>query len=247
MKQWIDLNCDMGEGYESDALIMPFISSANIACGYHAGDENTMIQTISLARKHGVAIGAHPSYPDKENFGRKQMKMSSDEIYHLVTAQISILNDIASDMGMPLHHVKPHGALYNTAAADLDTALAIASAVADFDSRMMLYGLANSAFVKAAEKLGLSFCGEAFADRTYSDLGLLTPRTEAGAMIENDDQAIEHVLQMIETDSVNSLSGKNIPIQADTICIHGDGPNAISFAKKIHASLLAKGIRIKAR
>lgn len=160
MKTWIDLNCDMGEGYDSDSLIMPFISSANIACGYHAGDEQTMIRTISLARKYGVAIGAHPSFPDKENFGRKSMTMSEDEIYTIVTDQLKILNEIAADMGMNLHHVKPHGALYNIAAKEIDIALAIANAVADVDARMILYGLANSEFVKAAEKTGLRFCGK---------------------------------------------------------------------------------------
>jgi UPF0271 protein len=247
MKPWIDLNCDMGEGYDSDALIMPFISSANIACGYHAGDEATMIRTISLARKHGVAIGAHPSYPDRNNFGRKHMEMSTDEIYHLITDQLRIINDIASDMGMGLHHVKPHGALYNDAASDMQIAMAIANAIADFDARIILYGLANSAFVMAADSLGLPFCGEAFADRTYTDSGLLTPRTEAGAMIENDEEAIDQVLQMLGSGTVRALSGKSISLEAETICIHGDGPHALSFAKKIHAALLSKGISIKAR
>lgn len=247
MKQWIDLNCDMGEGYVSDALIMPFISSANIACGYHAGDEATMIRTISLARKHGVAIGAHPSYPDRENFGRKQMEMSTHEIYQLITDQLRILNDIASDMGMGLHHVKPHGALYNTAASDMNVAMAIANAVADFDTRIILYGLANSALIMAADKLGLPYCGEAFADRTYTDSGMLMPRSEAGAMIENEDEAIEQVLQMLESNTVRALSGKSVSLEAETICIHGDGPHALDFAKKIRATLVSKGISIKAR
>jgi UPF0271 protein len=246
MKQWIDLNCDMGEGYESDALIMPFISSANIACGYHAGDENTMIRTISLARKQGVAIGAHPSYPDRENFGRKKMSLSADEVYQLVTDQLRILHDIASDMGMPLHHVKPHGALYNTAASDPAIAMAIAHAVADFDARMILYGLANSASGPAAQKLGLKFWNEAFADRTYTDEGLLTPRTETGALIENDEAAIAQVWQMLEAGTVLSTNEKAVSLEPDTICIHGDGTHAVAFAQKIHASLQEKGILIKA-
>ena len=246
MKQWIDLNCDMGEGYDSDALIMPFISSANIACGYHAGDENTMIRTISLARKQGVAIGAHPSYPDRENFGRKKMSLSADEVYQLVTDQLRILHDIASDMGMPLHHVKPHGALYNTAASDPAIATAIARAVADFDARMILYGLANSASGPAAQKLGLKFWNEAFADRTYTDEGLLTPRSETGALIENDEAAIAQVWQMLEAGTVLSTNGKAVSLEPDTICIHGDGAHAVAFAQKIHASLQEKGILIKA-
>jgi UPF0271 protein len=245
MKQWIDLNCDMGEGYDSDALIMPFISSANIACGYHAGDENTMLRTISLARKQGVAIGAHPSYPDKENFGRKPMSLSAEEVYQLVTDQIRILHDIASDMGMPLHHVKPHGALYNTAASDPNIAMAIAHAVADFDARMILYGLANSASGPAAQKLGLKFWKEAFADRTYTDEGLLTPRSETGALIENDEAAIAQVWQMLESGTVFSTNEKPVMIEPDTICIHGDGAHAIAFAQKIHTSLKEKGILIK--
>ena len=246
MKQWIDLNCDMGEGYDSDALIMPFISSANIACGYHAGDESTMMRTISLARKQGVAIGAHPSYPDKENFGRKPMPLSADEVYQLVINQIRILHDIASDMGMPLHHVKPHGALYNTAASDPAIAMAIAHAVADFDARMILYGLANSASGPAAKKLGLKFWNEAFADRTYTDKGLLTPRSETGALIENDEAAIAQVWQMLEAGTVLSTNGNAVTLEPDTICIHGDGAHAVSFAQKIHASLQEKGILIKA-
>ncbi len=246
MKQWIDLNCDMGEGYDSDARIMPFISSANIACGYHAGDENTMIRTISLARKQGVVIGAHPSYPDRENFGRKQMSLSADEVYQLVTDQLRILHDIASDMGMPLHHVKPHGALYNTAASDSAIATAIAHAVADFDARMILYGLANSASGPAAQKLGLKFWNEAFADRTYTDEGLLTPRSETGALIENDEAAIAQVWQMLEAGTVLSTNGNAVILEPDTICIHGDGAHAVAFAQKIHASLQEKGILIKA-
>lgn len=246
MKQWIDLNCDMGEGYDSDARIMPFISSANIACGYHAGDENTMIRTISLARKQGVVIGAHPSYPDRENFGRKQMSLSADEVYQLVTDQLRILHDIASDMGMPLHHVKPHGALYNTAASDSAIATAIAHAVADFDARMILYGLANSASGPAAQKLGLKFWNEAFADRTYTNEGLLTPRSETGALIENDEAAIAQVWQMLEAGTVLSTNGNAVILEPDTICIHGDGAHAVAFAQKIHASLQEKGILIKA-
>lgn len=245
MKSWIDLNCDMGEGYESETLIMPFISSANIACGYHAGDEQTMIRTISLARKYGVAIGAHPSYPDKENFGRKAMTMSDEEVYKIITDQLRILNEIAADMGMNLHHVKPHGALYNVAATEVNVAIAIAHAIADMDARMVLYGLANSAFAIAAEKTGLRFCGEAFADRTYTDDGLLTPRSEPHALIEKEEIAIAQVLQLLEKGNITSWSGKKVSLQADTICIHGDGPHAVDFAQKIHDALKAKGISIK--
>ena len=173
------------------------------------------------------------------------MEMSSQAIYQVVTDQIRILNDIASDIGMNLHHVKPHGALYNAAASDVEIALAIASAIADFDSRMILYGLANSAFVKASNQTGIKFCAEAFADRTYTNTGLLTPRSEAGAMIENDEEAIAQVLQMLEEGTVQSNLGESISLQPDTICIHGDGPHAVDFAKKIHDALKAKGIQIK--
>ena len=237
MKQWVDLNCDLGEGCTTDEAIMPYISSANIACGYHAGDVDTIKQTLAFAKQYNVAIGAHPSYPDRANFGRKEMDLPIQEIKSLVSEQIRIVQSLAAAVGLSLHHVKPHGALYNKAAKDEATAIAIAEAVYAIDPSLILFGLANSESGKAAKKIGLQFYNEVFADRTYTDQGQLTPRTEANAMITTDEEAIRQVLQMLKEETVTSTNGKIIPIQADTICIHGDGPDALAFAKAINDRL----------
>jgi UPF0271 protein len=180
---YIDLNCDMGEGAGNDAVILPYITSANIACGFHAGDEHTMRQTIRSAKTYKVAIGAHPSYPDRLHFGRQEMNLSDSEIYTLVYQQLSILDAIAKEEDMVLNHVKPHGALYNQAAKDIRLATVIANAVNDFDPRLKLVGLSGSCLVNAAAAVGLHSISEVFADRTYTDNGHLTPRTQANAMI----------------------------------------------------------------
>jgi len=247
MKQWVDLNCDLGEGCITDEAIMPFISSANIACGYHAGDEATIKKTLSLAKKFQVAIGAHPSYPDRENFGRKEMDLPIQEIKSLVIEQVRLVQSLASAIGITLHHVKPHGALYNKAAKDEITATAIAEVVYEVDPSLILFGLANSESGKAAKKLGLQFYNEVFADRTYTDQGQLTPRTEANAMITTDEEAILQVMQMLQEETVNSTNGKIIPIQADTICIHGDGEHAVSFAKQINTLIKHSNIKISSK
>lgn len=247
MKQWVDLNCDLGEGCTTDEAIMPFISSANIACGYHAGDVDTIKQTLTLAKHYNVAIGAHPSYPDRANFGRKEMDLALTEIKSLIIKQINLVKDLAEEMGLQLHHVKPHGALYNKAAKDVETAKAIAEAVYTIDPSLILFGLANSESGKAAKKLGLAFYNEVFADRTYTEEGQLTPRTEANAMITTDDEAIRQVLQMLKEETVTSTNGKIISIQADTICIHGDGEHAVSFAKHIHTLIKNSNIKISSK
>lgn len=244
MKQWVDLNCDLGEGCTNDAQIMPFISSANIACGYHAGDIETIKQTLALAKQYNVAVGAHPSYADKENFGRKEMDLPIAEIKSLVITQIKLVKNLAEENGLELHHVKPHGALYNKSARDKEVALAIAEAVQETDPNLILFGLANSESGKAASEIGLQFYNEVFADRTYTAKGQLTPRTESNAMIKTDQEAIEQVMQMIKEGTVTATSGETIPIQADTICIHGDGEHAISFVKKINSFLQASQIKI---
>lgn len=232
-----DLNCDMGEGIGNDELIMPYITSANIACGYHAGDEQTMLQTIRLAKKNKVNIGAHPSFLDKENFGRTEIKKSPEEVYELVTKQINLLQKIAVDNNVPLHHVKPHGALYNMAAKNTALAKAIANAVNDIDDNLILYGLSNSFLISEAKAIGLKTKSEVFADRTYQDNGTLTPRTQSNALIENIDEAIQQVLMMVQKGKVKTFSGKEISIVAETICIHGDGNHAVEFAKAFHAAL----------
>jgi len=244
MKQWVDLNCDLGEGCTTDAAIMPFISSANIACGFHAGGEETIRQTLLLAKQFNVAVGAHPSYPDRANFGRKEMELPIQEIKSLVIAQIELVKKLAEEIGLQLQHVKPHGALYNKAARDINIATIIAEAVKEVDSKLILFGLANSESGKAAEKIGLNFYNEVFADRTYTEEGQLTPRSEINAMINTNEEAIAQVLQMISKGTVTSTNGHIIPIQADTICIHGDGEHAVSFAQQINSIILASNIQI---
>ena len=232
-----DLNCDLGEGTGNDAAIMPFITSANIACGFHAGDETTMRETIALAKQYNVAIGAHPSFLDRENFGRTEMSCTPEEVNELVVDQIKILQKIAADYNMRLHHVKPHGALYNMAAQDKALAKAVAAAVKLCGADLILYGLSGSHLIKEAAAIGLKTANEVFADRTYQDNGSLTPRTQPNALIEDEAQAIHQVLRMIKGKKVITVSQKYRPIFADTVCIHSDGKQAVSFAQKIHHTL----------
>ena len=242
----IDINCDMGEGIGNDEQLMRYISSASIACGYHAGDEHTMQQTVDFCIKHNVAIGAHPSFADKENFGRSEMNLSAEEVYAIVSKQVNDLLAITKTKNTKLHHVKPHGALYNMSAKDRSLAAAIAGAVKDIDSSLIVYGLAGSLSLSEAKKIGLSTASEVFADRTYQDDGSLTPRKQTNALIDDTGKAIEQVLHMIRTKEVITLSGKKAAIDADTICIHGDGTHAVEFAKAISEKLKQDGIVIKA-
>jgi len=242
----IDVNCDMGEGAGNDEQLMPFTSSASIACGYHAGDEQTMHQTVDLCLKYNVAIGAHPSFADKENFGRSEMNLSPEEVYELVTIQVDSLSKIVKAKGAMLHHVKPHGALYNMAAKDLSLAGVIAKAVKDIDPSLILYGLAGSYSITQAIKTGLKTGSEVFADRSYQDNGSLTPRSQTDALIEEASISVKQVLQVIMEGTVTSVNGNKIPVTADTICIHGDGKNAVEFAKAIHQNLKQNKIEIKA-
>jgi UPF0271 protein len=242
----VDLNCDMGEGMNNDALIMPFISSANIACGYHAGDEKTIWKTIELAVKNKVTVGAHVSFLDKENFGRSEMNLTADEIYELVEQQLIIIKEIADSFDIKINHVKPHGALYNMSARDAVVAKAIAKAIKDFDPNMILFGLSESHSINEAKAVGLKTVSEVFADRTYQDDGSLTLRSQPKALIEDADKAIYQILQMIKKGTVTSVSGKEIPIKAETICIHGDGKHAVGFVKQIHETLKKEGVYIKA-
>jgi 5-oxoprolinase (ATP-hydrolysing) subunit A len=242
----IDLNCDLGEGLSTDEQIIPLISSANIACGFHAGNESTMKQTIEWCLKHGVAIGAHPSWPDKENFGRIEIQMTEQELYDCITEQLHILNNIALSFNTKLHHVKPHGALYNQSAKVKQIAATISKAVKDFDASFILFGLSGSVSINEAEKIGLKTAHEVFADRTYQDNGSLTPRSQPNALIEDEGKAVQQVMQMIQTETVTTVSGKIIPIQADTICLHGDGKHAVEFCKSIYMQLKKQNIEIKA-
>ncbi|MFT3823256.1 MAG: 5-oxoprolinase subunit PxpA [Chitinophagaceae bacterium] len=243
----IDLNCDMGEGFAFDAALMPFISSANIACGFHAGDKDTMRRTVALALQHNVAIGAHPSYPDRENFGRIDILGSSvqlSELHNIITEQIALLQQVCVEMGASLHHVKPHGALYNRAARDQAVSALICEAIAAVDPALQFYGLSGSLMQQEAELRQFTFISEVFADRTYQDDGSLTPRSQSNALIEEDGIALQQVLQMIQQGSVTAASGKTVPLHADTICIHGDGAHAVAFARMINETFQQQNITV---
>ncbi|MBN8853420.1 MAG: hypothetical protein BGO55_18340 [Sphingobacteriales bacterium 50-39] len=233
----IDLNCDMGEGMDTDEAIFPYISSANISCGYHAGDADTMRRTVELALRNHVAIGAHPSYPDRANFGRVDMLgkgIEIEELCDLVVNQLIILQAICDEFGTELHHVKPHGALYNRAAKDLAVSARICRAIREFDPSLKLYGLSGSMMRDAAIAHGLAFVNEVFADRTYQPDGSLTPRTSPDALIEDPARCIAQVEKMVKEGRVAVMGGGEIDIVAETICLHGDGSHAVEFAKLIY-------------
>ena len=245
----LDLNCDMGESFGSwstgnDAVLLDYVTSANIACGFHAGDPATMHKTVQLAIEKGVAVGAHPSLPDLQGFGRRAMNISPDEAYDLVVYQVGALAGFARALGGKLSHVKPHGALYNMAVTDRKLAQAIAEGVKDIDPRLVLFGLACSELVRAGEDAGLTVANEVFADRTYQANGSLTPRSQPNAMIRDVDASIEHVRRMVEDGKVRSLQGTEVPVRADTLCIHGDEPTALDFVLKIRQALTDSGIRL---
>ncbi|HEV7699125.1 MAG TPA: 5-oxoprolinase subunit PxpA [Pyrinomonadaceae bacterium] len=242
----IDLNCDMGEGCGHDAELLDLVSSANIACGFHAGDAETMRVTSELAVEKGVAIGAHPGYKDRENFGRTEMSLSSKDVFDLVTEQIAIMKGHALAAGGRLNHVKPHGALYNQAARDGELAAAVAEAVAAFDKDLVLFGLSGTVCIAEAERIGLTAASEVFADRTYRADGSLTPRREANALITDDAQAVTQALRMVRESSVTATDGTAIPVRAQTICLHGDGTRAVEFARSIRSALFAVGVTVEA-
>ncbi|MGG3279396.1 LamB/YcsF family protein [Paenibacillus solani] len=247
----VDLNCDMGESYGAYSLgndmeLLHSITSANIACGYHAGDPAVMRATVRQAIEKGIAIGAHPGLPDLAGFGRRRMDITPEEAYDMVTYQVGALMAFAIQEGSGLQHVKPHGALYNMAAASRPLADAIASAINRLDPTLILYGLAGSELIKAGEAAGLRTASEVFADRTYQEDGSLTPRNKPNAIITELEDSIAQVVRMVKERTVVTLTGKMIPIQADTICIHGDGANASLFARTLRARLEAEGMSVQA-
>jgi 5-oxoprolinase (ATP-hydrolysing) subunit A len=247
----IDLNCDMGESYGAwkmgeDAAVMPYITSANIACGFHAGDPATIRKTVRLAVDRGVAIGAHPSLPDLQGFGRRVMKISAQDMYDLVLYQAGAVEAFARAAGAKLHHVKCHGALYNMAANDEALSDAMARAVRDLGPGVFLYCLSGSKSLERAKKLGIKVAGEVFADRGYSDDGSLAPRERPGGMIEDPAQAVRQALAMIEEGRVTSLSGTPIAVAADTMCLHGDQPGAVLFAKELRRAFSEHSISVAA-
>jgi UPF0271 protein len=247
----LDLNCDMGEGFGSwkmgdDEALLDHVTSANIACGFHAGDPGIIHRVVKMAIDKGVAVGAHPSLPDLQGFGRRRMSVSAEEAYDMVLYQIGALAGFAKACGGKLAHVKPHGALYNMAAKDGMLAQTIARAVKDFDPRLVLFGLAGSELVRAGEQAGLKTASEVFSDRTYQADGSLTPRTQPDAMIHDVDSAIAQVRRMVGEGKVRSQQGSDAIVRAETLCIHGDEPNAVQFAKRIRQALGADGVRVAA-
>lgn len=241
----------MGESFGAwrmgrDAELMDYVSSINIACGFHAGDPTIIAETIKTAIKKGVSVGAHPSYPDLQGFGRREMALSPEEVFDVVLYQIAAVKGICEAYGIKLHHVKPHGALYNRAAKDPALAKAIVKAVKTLDKNLVFYGLAGSHLISEAEKIGLKTASEVFADRTYQPDGTLTPRTEPGALIENAERAVAQVLEMVKDQTVTAVGGEKISIKADTVCIHGDTPQAPEFARTIRERLIKNGIEVSA-
>jgi len=245
----IDLNCDMGESFGAwtlgnDRALMDYCTSINIACGFHAGDPTVIRKTIEIGLEKRVAIGAHPSFPDLQGFGRRAMQLSVQEVFDTVLYQVAAVYGMAAAGGGRLHHAKPHGALYNEAAKKPELAAAIARAVKAVDERLVFYGLSGSFLISEAEKIGLKTASEVFADRTYNSDGSLIARSEPNALIHNTNKAVNQVLQMIQTQTVTATNGETVPLKAETVCIHGDGGNALEFAAAVREKLTEKGIRV---
>lgn len=242
----VDLNADLGEGCGSDAALLDLVSSANIACGYHAGDAQTMQACVREAVKKGVAIGAHPSFPDRENFGRTAMNLPPDTVFAQMLYQIGALQAITRAEGGQLRHVKPHGMLYNQAAKDATLAEAIARAVQAVDPGLILVGLAGSELIRAGERHGLVTREEVFADRGYRADGSLVPRSEPGALIDQEERALEQTLEMVQNGRVKSLTGEWANVRAQTVCLHGDGEHALAFARRLREAFSINNIKISA-
>jgi len=244
MKATVDLNCDMGEGFGADAAVLQYVSSVNVACGFHAGDPTIMHRTVAGALGCGVAVGAHPSLLDVQGFGRRAMRVTPEQAYDLVLYQVGALAGFCRVLGGRLSHVKAHGALYNMAARNAVVADAIARAVRDFDPALVLFGLAGSELVHAGRRAGLEVANEVFADRTYQRDGALTPRGQPDAMIRDVSAALAQAERMMREGKVRALDGSDLQIEADTICIHGDEPGAETFARELRALLARLGIAV---
>ncbi|WP_318358368.1 5-oxoprolinase subunit PxpA [Enterobacter sp.] len=242
----IDLNADLGEGFGSDAELLKLVSSANIACGFHAGDALTMHACISEALKNGVAVGAHPSFLDRENFGRTAMYLPPETIYAQMLYQIGAIAAMTQALGGKMQHVKPHGMLYNQAAKDPVLADAIARAVHDFDPELMLVGLAGSDLIRAGQHYGITTREEVFADRGYQNDGSLVPRTQPGALIADEEEALAQTLEMVIAGRVKSVHGNWVSVNAQTVCLHGDGEHALAFAHRLRASFEERHIAVTA-
>ena len=246
----ININCDLGESSklhstENDPLLLNIVNSANIACGYHAGDRITMENTIEISKKNKVSIGAHPSFNDKENFGRKRLNLSSAEITKLIIDQINILSDVAKNKEMKITHVKPHGALNNMACEDYELAKIISQSIIKTNKDLIFLVPTGSQMEKAGKKLGMKIAAEIFADRNYEDDGNLVSRSKDNAMITDPEIAKTHVIKMVENQALNCYSGKQIPCKIDSICVHGDGKSAVNTAKEVRDGLIKSGVTLK--
>ena len=246
MKLSVDLNADLGEGAGHDEELFGLITSANIATGFHAGDSDSMHAAITAAKKHGVAVGAHPSFFDRENFGRKELKISNPEVFDAVVYQLGVFQAIASAVGVRPNHVKPHGALYNMAVRDEKLADAIARAVESVDPKLILFAAANSAMERAGEKFKLQVAREIFADRNYLNNGWLVPRTRPDALLRDPKEAAQRVMRMLREGKVRSVEGRDVEVRGETICVHGDTPGAVEFARELRSHLEREGARISA-
>jgi UPF0271 protein len=247
----VDLNADVAEGAAGGALgqdpaLMQSITSANVACGFHAGDPGIMRATIELARAHGVAVGAHPGFPDLEGFGRRELQVAPRDVEDFVVYQVGALAAIAAAQGVRLQHVKPHGALFNMAVRDAALADAVARATAMIDTSMMLFGLPGSELNAAGRRAGLRTACEAFADRAYQPDGALVSRQQPGAVIHDADVVVQRAVRMVREQAVEAIDGSTVPLIVDTICVHGDTPGAADLATRIRAALTAAGVEVKA-
>ena len=246
MKLSVDINADLGEGSGHDEELFELISSANIATGFHAGDSDSMHAAITAAKKHGVAVGAHPSFFDRENFGRKELKISTLEIFDAVAYQLGVFQAIASAVGVQPNHVKPHGALYNMAVRDQELADAIARAIESVDPQFILFAPDKSELARAGEAHGLQIAREIFADRNYLNDGWLVPRTRPDALLRDPNEAAERVLRMLREGKVRSVEGRDVDVRGETICVHGDTPGAVEFAHELRSQLEHEGVKIRA-
>ena len=244
MKLSVDLNADLGEGSGHDSELFELITSANIATGFHAGDSDTMHAAISEAKQHGVFVGAHPSFFDRENFGRKELTIPAEEVFDAVAYQLGIFQAIASALGVQPNHVKPHGALYNMAVHDAKLADAIARAIASVDPKLILFAPDKSALTRAGEGHGLQIAREVFADRNYLNDGWLVPRTRPDALLHNPKEAAQRVLRMLREGKVRSVEGSDVDVRGETICVHGDTPGAVEFARELRTQLEREGVGI---
>lgn len=243
----VDLNVDLAEGCGNDQRLLQLVTSANVACGIHAGDYNEMRKAILWAKENGVRIGAHPSFPDRENFGRTNMQLPAEELQACLRYQLGAIKALCDAENVLLQYVKPHGALYNQAAKDPDLATLIAKTIKAFDPNLKLMGLSGSIMLDVAKAQGLDVIAEVFADRRYLSDGSLVSRSRSDALVESDEDAIAQVLQMVEQQTVTSVEGVVVPIQADSICLHGDGTHAVEFAEKIRIALAERNIQVQSK